>query len=159
MKKISLLILAMLIAAFAYTTVFASGDVEATDTTTASASEVKATEKIESNDNLSEASKTTQKNLTAKEEEIQKYMKSKESGGLGLSRTNATVLYYLHLIRVYSIPVCFVGLAIASLNFFIIGNKKLEKREQGFRMLVTLIVGLIVFQVLPLLFAIIVAGR
>lgn len=160
MKKISLLILAMLIAAFAYTTVLASGDVEATDTTQkASASEVKSSEKSASNVELSEASKTTQKNLTAKEEEIQKYMKSREQKGLGLSRTNATVLYYLHLIQVYSYPVCFVGLAIASLNFFIIGNKKLEKREQGFKMLVTLIVGLIVFQVLPLLFAIIVAGR
>ncbi len=167
MKKISLLLCAMLIAVFASTTIFASGESEvakeevAVPKTTAvnETSAVSETAKIESNPMLSEASKTTQKNLTSKEEEIQKYMKPREEGGSGLSRTNATVLYYLHLIQLYSYPVCFVGLAIASLNFFIIGNKKLEKREQGFRMLVTLIVGLIVFQVLPLLFAIIVAGR
>ncbi len=67
--------------------------------------------------------------------------------------------YYLGLAQKYSIPVCFIGLAIGALNFFIIGNKKLEKREQGFGMIVAFLLGLVVFQVLPLLYAIVVAGR
>ena len=163
MKKISLFLAIVLLVVFASTTIFASGEEEVTQAQEAVATtnpiEEKKVEDTKPVAELSEASKTTHKNLTAKEEKIQGYMKSKDQGGKGLSRTDATVLYYLRLLQVYSYPVCFVGFAIASLNFFIIGNKKLEKREQGFRMLVTLIIGLIVFQVLPLLYAIIVAGR
>ena len=156
MKKISLLVAALLLATFASSTIFASGDVivkeEAKPAVTASSKTAETTEIQE--DKLSNASKKTQKNLVSKEEKIRENTEK-----LGGNRTNGTVLYYLELVRSYSYPVCFVGMVIASLNFFIIGNKKLEKRESGFKMLVTLIVGLIVFQVLPLLFAIVVAGR
>lgn len=100
------------------------------------------------------ASLTTIKNLKTKEEKIAYY--TEKCGGSSL---NGNVLYYLYEFQKYSIPVCFIGLVIASLNFFIIGNKKLDKREQGFSMLIAFGLGLIVFQVLPLLFAIIVAGR
>lgn len=99
------------------------------------------------------ASVTTIERLKTKEEKIAYYT---EKCG---NSTNGTVMYYLYEIQKYSIPVCFIGLVIASLNFFIIGNKKLDKREQGFSMLIGFGLGLIVFQVLPLLFAIIVAGR
>ena len=151
-KKISLFLAAMIIATFAGSMVFASGEIEEAPVKKET---VTTTSKKESDEpELSNASKTTHKNLASKEEDIQRYTEK-----LGGDRTNGTVLYYLKLVQWYSIPVCFVGLVIASLNFFIIGNKKLDKREQGFKMLVTLIVGLIVFQVLPLLFAIIVAGR
>ena len=157
MKKISLLMAALLLATFASSTIFASGDVivkeEAKPEVTASSSKTTGTTEIQE-DKLSNASKKTQKNLVSKEEKIRDNTEK-----LGGNRTNGTVLYYLELVRSYSYPVCFVGMVIASLNFFIIGNKKLEKRESGFKMLVTLIVGLIVFQVLPLLFAIVVAGR
>ena len=150
MKRISLLLVALVILVCSFTSVFASGDTNQVEEVTT----ISASEEDKDQSHLSKASKTTQKNLTSKEEDIQRYTKQ-----LGGNRTNGVVLYYLKLVQAYSIPVCFVGLVIASLNFFIIGNKKLEKREQGFKMLVTLIVGLIVFQVLPLLFAIIVAGR
>ena len=95
----------------------------------------------------------TIEHLTTREEKIQYY--SEKCG----NETNGTVLYYLYEVQKYSVPICFIGLVIASLNFFIIGNKKLDKREQGFGMLIAFGLGLIVFQVLPLLFAIIVAGR
>ncbi len=149
-KRISLLLAALIITTCAVSSVFASGDTQEMEEVTITSTSQKGDDQVE----LSNASKTTHKNLTSKEEDIQRYTKQ-----LGGKRTNGVVLYYLKLVQSYSIPVCFVGLVIASLNFFIIGNKKLDKREQGFKMLVTLIVGLIVFQVLPLLFAIIVAGR
>ena len=152
MKKISLFLAAMIIATFAGSMVFASGEIE--DKSSKNETVVTSSKKDDDEIELSNASKTTHKNLASKEEDIQRYTEK-----LGGDRTNGTVLYYLKLVQWYSIPVCFVGLVIASLNFFIIGNKKLDKREQGFKMLVTLIVGLIVFQVLPLLFAIAVAGR
>lgn len=99
------------------------------------------------------ASITTIENLTTQEEKIAYYSEKLNS------KENGTVLYWLYEVAKYSVPVCFIGLVIASLNFFIIGNKKLEKREQGFNMLIGFGLGLVVFQVLPLLFAIIVAGR
>ena len=165
MKRISLILAAFILIMSASSVIFASGDVE-------SVAETKVEDKVEAKevetkkeaetakstdvqeDKISNASKKTHKNLISKEEQIRENTEK-----LGGNRVNGEVLYYLELVRAYSYPVCFVGLVIASLNFFIIGNKKLEKREQGFKMLVTLIVGLIVFQVLPLLFAIVVAGR
>ncbi len=108
--------------------------------------------KIEISGEMGNASSTTINNLTSKDKEIEEYTKALKG-----NRTNGTVLYYLKQARLYSYPVIFVLMVIASLNYFIIGNKKLEKRENGFRMLVTLVVGLIVFQILPLLFAILVA--
>ncbi|MBR3281289.1 MAG: hypothetical protein IKI57_05590 [Clostridia bacterium] len=161
MKKISLLMAVLLLVMSAFSTVFASGDFESDtsvkveDKVETKKEEIKVTSSEEiQEDKISDASKKTQKNLVSKEEKIRQNTEK-----LGGNRTNGTVLYYLELVRSYSYPVCFIGLVIASLNFFIIGNKKLEKREQGFKMLVTIIVGLIVFQVLPLLFAIIVAER
>ena len=156
MKKISLIVVVLVFALITTSFSLASGDdvaVSSSSTETTATQSEKYEVPQEVKDNAGNASETTIKNLTTKDEKIEEYSKK-----LG-SKTNGIVLYYLEVVRDYSFPVCFVGLAIASLNFFIIGNKKLEKREQGFNMLVTLIVGLIVFQVLPLLFAIIVAGR
>lgn len=69
------------------------------------------------------------------------------------------VAYYLELAQKYSFPVCFIGLAMGAFNFLIIGNKKLDKKEQGFAWIVGFTIGLVVFNVIPLLFALIVAGR
>ena len=145
-------VIALLSTSFYISNVYASGD-EANINATSSSSEIyEVPEEVKKNSG--NASETALNNLSSKDKKIKEYTEK-----LNGNATNGTVLYYLYEIQSYSIPVCFVGLVIASLNFFIIGNKKLEKREQGFRMLVTLIIGLIVFQVLPLLFAIIVAGR
>lgn len=144
MKKISMLLVVVM------STLLLSAPIFAAPINTISSGESSYSELEERPGN---ASITTIKNLTTKEEKIKEY--SEKCGNI----TNGTVLYYLYEIQRYSIPVCFIGLVIASLNFFIIGNKKLEKREQGFGMLIAFGLGLIVFQVLPLLFAIIVAGR
>jgi len=168
-KKLSIALLSILFVIFSFSLIFADTEEvsegntlvvsEENEDTSKEETKKEETKKKDSNedaldDRMGNASKTTISNVTSKDEKIKKYTEQ-----LGGNKTNGTVLYYLWEIQRYSIPVCFVGLVIASLNFFIIGNKKLEKRESGFRMLVTLIVGLIVFQVLPLLFAIIVAGR
>ncbi len=158
MKKITLLMVTLLFALIFINVSYAdevSGDVSTSKTATYTDSDKSSADIDELDNRMGNASKTTIKNLTSKEEEIAEY--TEKFGG---NKTNATVLYYLKKVAYYSVPVCFVGLVIAGLNFFIIGNKKLEKREAGFKMLVTLIVGLIVFQALPLLFTIIaLAGR
>ena len=144
MKKISILLVVLMSTLLLTSPLFAA---------TAEVQSSGETSQTQITDELSDASSTTINNLTSKDEEIKKY-----SEDLG-SATNGTVYYWLMLIQKYSVPVCFIGLTIASLFFFIIGNKKLDKREQGFGMLIAFGLGLIVFQVLPLLFAIIVAGR
>ena len=143
MKKYLGLLGVLIIFILSFSLAFASGDTAKEEAAQSS--------KIEISGEVGNASSTTINNLTSKEEEIEQYTKALKG-----NRTNGTVMYYLVLVRLYSIPVIFILMVIASLNYFIIGNKKLEKRESGFKMLVTLIVGLIVFQILPLLFAIIV---
>ncbi|MBQ9280014.1 MAG: hypothetical protein IJ215_03080 [Clostridia bacterium] len=69
------------------------------------------------------------------------------------------VAYYLEVAQKYSLPVCFVGITIGAFNFLIIGNKKLDKKEQGFGWIVGFTIGLVVFNVIPLIFALFVAGR
>ncbi len=70
-----------------------------------------------------------------------------------------SVAYYLEVAQKYSLPICFIGIAIGAFNFLIIGNKKLDKKEQGFGWIVGFTIGLVVFNVIPLLFALFVAAR
>lgn len=70
-----------------------------------------------------------------------------------------TIAYALDWLRIYSLPVIFIIMIIGSFNFLIIGNKKLDKKEQGYSMIVFSVIALVVFNVLPLLYAVIVAGR
>lgn len=74
-------------------------------------------------------------------------------------KTYAYAAYILELIQMYSIPVCIIGIAIGAFNFYIIGEKKLDKREKGFSFIMAFLCGLVVFQTLPLIFALLVAGK
>lgn len=64
-----------------------------------------------------------------------------------------TVAYYLDVVRYYSTPIFFIFLTIGAFNFFIIGNKKLDKKEQGFGWITACIIGWVVFQCIPLIFS------
>lgn len=71
-----------------------------------------------------------------------------------------TVAYWLEVAQKYSLPVCFIGITLGSFNFLILGNKKLDKKEQGFGWIVAFTIALVVFNVIPLIFALLVtAGR
>ena len=63
------------------------------------------------------------------------------------------VAYYLEVVRFYSTPIFFIILTIGAFNFFIIGNKKLDKKEQGFGWITACIIGWVFFQCIPLAFA------
>lgn len=73
--------------------------------------------------------------------------------------TFAHVAYWLDVIQLYSIPICIIGITIGAFNFYIIGEKKLDKREKGFSYIMAFLSGLVFFQVLPLIFALLVAGK
>ena len=56
--------------------------------------------------------------------------------------------YILNAVRIYSIPVCFE----------VIGIRKLDERDRGFGIMIGCITVLVITQLLPLIFAIVVKG-
>ena len=61
-------------------------------------------------------------------------------------------------IRVYSIPFGFVAIIIAAIYQYIIGIKKLDVRDKGFALMIASVTIVVICQVLPLVFAIVVKG-
>lgn len=64
--------------------------------------------------------------------------------------------FILNALRIYSIPCCFIGIAIGSVYQYVIGIRKLDTRDKGFALIVTFVTILLICQVLPLIFAIVV---
>ena len=64
--------------------------------------------------------------------------------------------YILNLIRIYSIPLCFLGIAVSAIYQYIIGIRKLDTQEKGLVMMVSFVTILVICQILPLAFAIVV---
>ena len=69
------------------------------------------------------------------------------------SDTYGLVAYILNLVRIYSIPFCFLGIVIGAIHQYIIGIRKLDTLEKGLGLIVTFVTLLIICQVLPLAFA------
>ena len=66
--------------------------------------------------------------------------------------------YILNGLRIYSIPCCFIGIAVGSIFQYVIGIRKLDVRDKGFAMIMTFVTILLICQVLPLIFAVVVNG-
>ena len=66
--------------------------------------------------------------------------------------------YILNMVRIYSIPFCFVGIAVGSIYQYVLGIRKLDVRDRGFMLIITFVTILLICQVLPLIFAIVVNG-
>ena len=74
------------------------------------------------------------------------------------STSFGTVAYILNIVRIYSIPFCFMGIAIGSIYQYVLGIRKLDVRDKGFMLVITFVTILLICQVLPLIFAIVVNG-
>ena len=72
--------------------------------------------------------------------------------------TYGLVAYILNIIRIYSIPFGFVGIAISGIYRYVIGIRKLDVRDKGFGAMIGIITVMVICQVLPLVFAIVVKG-
>ena len=79
---------------------------------------------------------------------LEDYQKKYGSDSYGL------VAYILNLVRIYSIPLCFLGIAIGAIHQYIIGIRKLDTLEKGMGLIVTFVTLLIICQILPLAFAV-----
>lgn len=62
--------------------------------------------------------------------------------------------YILNLVRIYSIPFCFLGITIGVIKKYIVGIRKLDTLEKGMGLIVTFVTLLIICQILPLAFAV-----
>ncbi len=90
-----------------------------------------------------------------KDKELQSIEDYNEAYG---STTYGLVAYILNKVRIYSIPVAFLGIAIAAIYQYVIGIRKLDVRDKGFGAMIGIVTMLIICQVLPLIFAIVVKG-
>ena len=68
--------------------------------------------------------------------------------------TYGMVAYILNLVRIYSIPFCFLGIAIGAIHKYVIGIRKLDTLERGMALIVSFVTILIICQILPLAFAV-----
>ena len=74
------------------------------------------------------------------------------------SKTYGLVAWILNGLRIYSIPFCFIGIAVGSIYQYVIGIRRLDTRDKGFALIITFVTILLICQVLPLIFAIVVNG-
>ena len=93
--------------------------------------------------------------IEIKDKELKSMEDYKETYG---SDTYGFVAYVLNKVRIYSIPIAFLGIAISAIYQYVIGIKKLDVRDKGFNAMIGIVTMLIICQVLPLIFAIVVKG-
>ena len=108
--------------------------------------QVYAAENIIDEQNESQLIKIKENTAKTLEEYKQKY----GSDAYGLTA------YILNLIRIYSIPLCFLGIAVSAIYQYVIGIRKLDTQEKGLIMMISFITILVICQILPLAFTIVV---
>ena len=136
MKKIVLIgMLLMMIMVFCFNNVYAAEAVS--ETAAESASDTQNESKIiEIKEN---AAKT-----------LEEYKQKYGSDAYGLTA------FILNIVRIYSIPFCFLGIAISAMYQYMIGIRKLDTQEKGLVMMISFVTILVICQILPLAFAIVV---
>ena len=72
------------------------------------------------------------------------------------SDTYGFTAFILHMVQIYSIPFCFLGIVISIIYRVVIGARHLENTEKGLGMMVAMVTLTIICQVLPLVFAVVV---
>lgn len=90
-----------------------------------------------------------------KEKEMKELEDYNEAYG---SDTYGFTAYMLNKVRVYSIPLCFIGIAVGAIWQYVIGIRKLDVHDRGLFLIVSFVTIFVICQVLPLVFAIVVKG-
>ena len=116
-------------------------------------STVYATKNEEENNTLK--AEGTGKLLEIKTHELNTIEDYKEKYG---SDTYGVTAYILDRVRIYSIPLVFIGIAFSAIYQFIIGAKKLDIRDKGFNSMIAIITIGVICQILPIIFAIVITS-
>lgn len=74
------------------------------------------------------------------------------------SDTYGFTAFVLNKIRIFSIPFCFLGIAVSAIYQYVIGIRKLDVRYKGFYTMIAFITIFVIAQVLPLVFVIVIKG-
>ncbi len=98
---------------------------------------------------------TTGQIIQIKEKQMNELKDYTESYG---SEAYGFTAYLLNKVRIYSIPLCFVGIAVGAIWQYVIGIRKLDVHDRGLFLIVGFITVFVICQVLPLVFAIVVKG-
>ena len=88
----------------------------------------------------------------------EKELKSLEDYNKAYGENYGMAAYILNKVRIFSIPSCFVGIAVAAIYQYVIGVRKIDVRDRGLQLMVGFITIFVIAQVLPLIFAIVVKG-
>lgn len=107
-----------------------------------------------SSDNLL-ADSTAGQIIQIKEKQMNELKDYTESYG---SETYGFTAYLLNKVRIYSIPLCFVGIAMGAIWQYVIGIRKLDIHDRGLFLIIGFVTIFVICQVLPLVFAIVVKG-
>lgn len=101
------------------------------------------------------ADETESKLVEIKDKEMKSIEDYKDAYG---SDTYGVTAYILNKVRIFSIPLAFIAIAIGAIYQFVIGIRKLDVRDKGFALIIASVTLLVICQVLPLVFAIVVKG-
>lgn len=74
------------------------------------------------------------------------------------NETYGFTAYILNKIRIYSIPLCFIGIAVGAIWQYVIGIRKMDVHDRGLFLIISFVTIFVICQVLPLIFAIVVKG-
>lgn len=101
------------------------------------------------------AQDTTGKIIEMRDKELKTLQEYKDAYG---TEAYGLTAYLLNKIRIYSIPFGFVAIIIAAIYQYILGIRKLDVRDKGFALMIASVTIIVICQVLPLVFAIVVKG-
>lgn len=97
--------------------------------------------------------KPTSKLIEIKEKELKEREDYIEAYG---SESYGMTAYILNKVRIFSIPCCFIGIAVAAIYQYVIGIRRIDVRDRGLILMIGFITIFVICQVLPLIFAIVV---
>lgn len=147
MKK-TFAIIAIILCILGSTTVFATNTNKNTKTNS-----TKAEQSTIQNDEKDKS--VTSQLVEMKDNEKKKLEDYQEAYG---SESYGLTAYVLSRIQIYSIPFCFLGIAVSAIYQYVLGIRKLDVRDKGFTIMISIVTLFIIAQVLPLVFAIVVKG-
>ncbi len=136
MKKVILALVFIILFVFISTTTFAANDVSSN------------TSNNEGGNIIGEISKMKEKTQMELDDYVERYG----------DEVSGRTAYILKKIQVFSIPFCFLGVALSAIYQYVIGIRKLDTRDKGFYSLVGFVTIFVICQVLPLVFAIVIKG-
>lgn len=108
---------------------------------------------VNTNELISQSTKS--KLVEMKDKELKSMEDYKQAYG---NDVYGLVGYILNKVRLYSIPIGFLLIAICAIYQFVIGARYLEARNKGFNGMIAIITLFVICQVLPLVFAIVIKG-